>query len=103
MSYVHLMVRRYDLPTLTGLILMASSACAVSGLSDILCANTSDSHSVLTKVVRPVPDAPVFFLKGKDEATTPVSEELTDYHDGELDTLLDLVSPASCRHVGNVL
>jgi hypothetical protein len=43
---------------LTGLILMPSSTCAVSGSSEILWAKTSDSQRVLTKVVRPVPDAP---------------------------------------------
>ena len=45
-------------PTLTGLILMPSSTCAVSGSSEILWAKTSDSQRVLTKVVRPVPEAP---------------------------------------------
>ena len=46
------------LPTLTGLIRIPSSICAPSGLSATLWANTSDSQRVLTKVVRPVPEAP---------------------------------------------
>lgn len=50
---------KLGLPTFTGLILIPSSTCAVPGLSEILWARTSDSHSVLTKVVRPVPEAPV--------------------------------------------
>lgn len=45
-------------PTLTGLILIPSSTCAVSGLSQTLCCRTSDSHRVFTNVVRPVPEAP---------------------------------------------
>ena len=46
------------LPTLTGLIRIPSSTCAPSGSSETLWANTSDSQRVLTKVVRPVPEAP---------------------------------------------
>ena len=49
---------RFYLPTLTGLIRIPSSICAHSGLSETLWANTSDSQRVLTKVVRPVPEAP---------------------------------------------
>jgi len=49
---------RIYLPTLTGLIRIPSSICAPSGLSETLWANTSDSQRVLTKVVRPVPEAP---------------------------------------------
>ena len=49
---------RIYLPTLTGLIRIPSSICAPSGLSATLWANTSDSQRVLTKVVRPVPEAP---------------------------------------------
>jgi hypothetical protein len=45
-------------PTLTGLIRMPSSTWAVSGESETLCARTSDSQRVLTKVVRPVPEEP---------------------------------------------
>ena len=45
-------------PTLTGLMRIPSSTWAVSGESEILCAKTSDSQSVLTKVVRPVPEEP---------------------------------------------
>lgn len=45
-------------PTLTGLILIPSSVCAVSGLSQTLCCKTSDSQRVFTNVVRPVPEAP---------------------------------------------
>lgn len=46
---------------------MPSSIWAVSGLSEILCGRTSDSQRVLTKVVRPVPDAPTreLCLEGK--------------------------------------
>lgn len=47
-----------DAPMLTGLILMPSSTWAVSGLSLTLCSSTPVSHSVLTNVVRPVPEAP---------------------------------------------
>ena len=47
-----------DAPTFTGLMRIPSSTCAVSALSDSLWVKTSDSHNVLTKVVRPVPDAP---------------------------------------------
>ena len=47
------------IPTVAGLILIGCSICAVSGGSFSLCCNTSASQRVLTKVVRPVPDAPV--------------------------------------------
>jgi hypothetical protein len=40
-------------PTLTGLMRMPSSMCAESAWSETLCAITSLSHSVLTKVVLP--------------------------------------------------
>lgn len=58
-SVVQKIYSKWGLPTFTGLILIPSSTCAVPGLSEILWARTSDSHSVLTKVVRPVPEAPV--------------------------------------------
>lgn len=46
--------RKYG-PTLCGWILMPSSWCASSGLAAALCSSTSDSQSVFTNVVRPVP------------------------------------------------
>lgn len=61
-----LMLKRNDsssrliiLPTDTGLIVIPSSLCASSGLSQTFFANTLELHNVLTKVVRPVPEAPV--------------------------------------------
>lgn len=87
---------------LRGLILIPSSMCAVSGLSDILCARTSDSQRVFTKVVRPVPDAPC-----NDETASSVSpsdspaqsNKLTDNHESELDTLFRiLAASATCSH-----
>ena len=99
---------------------MPSSSCAVSGLSHTLCANTSDSQRVFTKVVRPVPEAPASQAPVSTHAERgarmcrrdrnggrpcALADEigrprLTDDHDGELDTLLDLVSSASAgeRH-----
>lgn len=47
------------LPTETGLILIPSSLCASSGLSDSFFARTWSSQRVFTKVVRPVPEAPI--------------------------------------------
>lgn len=47
-----------DVPTCTGLILIPSSSCDDSALSEILCARTSDPQRVFTNVVRPVPEAP---------------------------------------------
>ena len=88
-----------------------------------MCANTSDSHRVFTNVVRPVPEAPGYEtrrqhsgdvgdtdagVRARAQRKHPYAlagpcasnQELTDDHDGELDTLLDLVSPASAgeRH-----
>ena len=45
-------------PTVTGLIRMPSSLCAVSGESRIFVTNILLLHSVFTKVERPIPDAP---------------------------------------------
>ena len=92
------------IPTLTGLIRMPSSTWAVSALSAILWDKTSDSQRVFTKVVRPVPDAPVCLRVPVTENKEAIHEwktrvGLTNDHHGELDTLLDLVAPASCvRH-----
>src|ERR1700676_2972408 len=80
---------------------MPSSTCAVSGLSEILWAKTSDSQSVFTKVVRPVPEAPArakYARHGQLVSKQPEKRMrygLTDHHDGELHTLLDLVPSAS--------
>jgi hypothetical protein len=79
--------------------------CAVSGLSETLCARTSDSQRVFTKVVRPVPEAPATrwenrVNKHRTSRNNTWKERLTNDHQGELDTLLDLVSSASAgeRH-----
>jgi hypothetical protein len=51
----------------------------------------SDSQSVFTNVVRPVPEAPV----KRDEARGQhgvAQEQLTDNHNGELNTLLYVLS-----------
>jgi hypothetical protein len=47
-------------------MVIPSSLCASSGLSHTFFGNTLESQSVLTKVVRPVPDAPVFEKCVKD-------------------------------------
>lgn len=86
-----------DWPTLAGLILIPSSTCADSGLSQILWERTSASQSVFTKVVRPVPEAPVMVSTAIASSCywTP-----TDDHNSELNAL-DLVSPPSSdRHFG---
>ena len=57
-------------PTLTGLILIPSSTCAVSGLSEFLRGNTPDSHKVLTKVVLPDPEEPESDTKKKSDQAT---------------------------------
>ena len=71
---------------------------AVSGLSATLWARTSDSQRVLTNVVRPVPEAPERAVRKR--AVEVGDDGRTDDHEGELDTLLDLVSSASAseRH-----
>lgn len=86
-------------PTLAGFILIPASIWASSGLSMTLCARTSDSHSVFTKVVRPVPEAPSEI--GSTLLWTDSINHLTrtDNHDGELDAL-HFVSPSSWdRHI----
>lgn len=95
------------------MILIPSSTCAVSGLSEILWTKTSCSQRVLTKVVRPVPEAPVMIghkVRKRDEnwsLVIPVvargRKEIrlhTDDHKSELNTLLNLISSASAceRH-----
>lgn len=94
--------QKKNLPTETGLILIPSSLCASSGLSDSFFARTLSSQRVLTKVVRPVPEAPIFFNKNF------VSHHLaiiifffflrvhhTNYHQGELKTFLYVLSASS--------
>jgi len=44
--------------TVMGLMRTPSSSCAVVGSSESRCSMTDRPHSVLTKVVRPVPEAP---------------------------------------------
>lgn len=83
---------------------MPSSTCAVSALSEILCGRTSDSQRVFTNVVRPVPDAPVgkenIVSNGRMRTRRDVEKLPTNDHDGELNTLFDLVSPSPCvRHL----
>lgn len=58
--YMYYVKKEEALPTETGLIRIPSSLCASSGLSQIFLDNTFESQSVLTKVVRPVPEAPVY-------------------------------------------
>jgi hypothetical protein len=48
------------LPTVTGLMRIPSSLCSSSGLSHNFFDKTSLPQRVLTKVVRPVPDVPIF-------------------------------------------
>ena len=85
-------------PTWAGFILIPASTWASSGLSMTLCWRTSDSHSVFTKVVRPVPEAP----SEMESMWTPESINCltrTDNHDRELDAL-HFVSPSSWdRHI----
>lgn len=50
--------KKKNLPTATGLMLIPSSLCASSGLSHSFFTRTRSSQRVLTKVVRPVPEAP---------------------------------------------
>lgn len=50
-----------SLPTETGLILMPASLWASSALSEIFLGRTPESQRVLTKVVRPVPEAPMAY------------------------------------------
>lgn len=102
-------------PMVTGLILMPSSVWADAGSSQILCERTSDSHSVFTNVVRPVPEVPEihpkniykrFTSKWREQRqkalVSPAAKEKirTNHHNGELDTLFGLVSSASAgeRH-----
>ena len=54
-----LVLRFKNWPTLAGFILIPASIWASSGFSMALCLRTSDSHNVFTKVVRPVPEAPL--------------------------------------------
>lgn len=42
---------------------MPSSMCASSGLSHILVVKTFEPHNVLTNVVRPVPEAPIWWIE----------------------------------------
>ena len=67
--------------------------CAVSGLSQTLCGRISDSQSVFTKVVRPVPDAPS--CQGFERRSEMrLRGLLTNDHDGELNTLFHILSAA---------
>lgn len=93
----------HDLPTLTGLIFIPSSMCAVSGLSHILWDRTSDSQRVLTKVVRPVPDAPELIGLSVPSGTIIKGQvKHTNNHNRKLNTL-DLVSSPSCdRHIESI-
>ena len=92
-SSLHTPLRRGYSPTVTGLILMPSSMCAVSGLSQTLCGRISDSQSVFTNVVRPVPDAPRWpCFQRRTEMGLGV--RLTNDHDGELNTLFHILSAA---------
>ena len=81
---------------------MPSSTCAVSGLSDILCESTPDSQRVLTKVVRPVPEAPGNAGQTAERAGEDGGQdELTDDHEGELDTLFNaFASPGGHVEIG---
>lgn len=87
-------------PTLAGFILIPTSIWASSGLSMTLCGRTSDSHSVFTNVVRPVPEAPsemestlLWTLDWTSRFTR------TNNHDRELDAL-HFISPSSRdRHI----
>ena len=111
-------------PTFTGLMRMFCSTCAVAGSSETLCASTSDSQSVFTKVVRPVPEAPgstkSAFRSPQSESFARVAPSFaappprsswralhfrraspnckcktrTDDHERELHALLDLVARA---------
>lgn len=61
LSAIYLQKAKFHLeyqPTVIGLILTPSSICALSGSSESLLCSTRFPHRVLTKVVRPVPDAP---------------------------------------------
>lgn len=86
-------------PTFTGLMRMPSSMCAVSELSANLCGRTSESQSVFTNVVRPVPEAPGSRTAvKKSSAGRGCFGGRTDDHDGELDTLLSFVSSSAWNH-----
>lgn len=74
---------------------MPSSRCADSGLSQNLWGNKLLSHSVLTNVVRPVPEAPIRGLW--TVKTSKWNSPHTNDHNGELDTL-DLVSATDGGH-----
>lgn len=88
-------------PTLTGLILMPSSWCAISGATGALCSMTGDSQSVLTKVVRPVPLWPatrgwteiVSAFRGRTRSGEGSGR--TDDHEGESEALLDDLAAAA--------
>lgn len=71
---------------------MPSSLCASSGLSDSFFERTWASQRVFTKVVRPVPEAPIFIINTSIQRS---KRQHTNYHQSELESLLYVLSTSA--------